>query len=154
MNYRELIGQKIRRNNKIGYIKEVDRNGYIKVHFDGELFSESYMFDPFLSGHLRFEDDKLQQEIDEKILEYNKVKEEYINKFITKNKKQAKFYLTKQNDKNEDEILFYLDCNIEEVYTVFSYYISVHSAEFRKNGKWKVIKVFDNITKRLICQES
>ena len=43
----------------------VSRDGAVKVKFVGDVFDGEFMFDPFLSGHIKFANLELQTIIDD-----------------------------------------------------------------------------------------
>lgn len=70
-----IVGEKvINAAGKEGTIISVSRDGAVKVKFVGNAFDGEFMFDPFLSGHIKFANQELQKPIDDDI---NKQKQNY-----------------------------------------------------------------------------
>lgn len=69
-----IVGEKvINAAGKEGTIVSVSRDGAVKVKFVGDVFDGEFMFDPFLSGHIKFANQELQTIIDDEIAkEYQK----------------------------------------------------------------------------------
>ena len=60
-----IVGEKvINAAGKEGTIISVSRDGAVKVKFVGNAFDGEFMFDPFLSGHIKFANQELQKPID------------------------------------------------------------------------------------------
>ena len=69
-----IVGEKVvNAAGKDGTIVSVSRDGAVKVKFVGDVFDGEFMFDPFLSGHIKFANQELQTIIDDEIAkEYQK----------------------------------------------------------------------------------
>ena len=66
-----IVGEKvINAAGKEGTIISVSRDGAVKVKFVGNAFDGEFMFDPFLSGHIKFANQELQKTIDDENLLY------------------------------------------------------------------------------------
>ena len=70
-----IVGERvINAAGKEGTIISVSRDGSVKVKFAGDTFGGEFMFDPFLSGHIKFANQELQKPIDDEISkEYQQV---------------------------------------------------------------------------------
>ena len=74
---------------KEGTIISVSRDGAVKVNFVGNAFDGEFMFDPFLSGHIKFANQELQTIIDDQIAkEYQKTLD-VLNSSIAKKERQT-----------------------------------------------------------------
>lgn len=63
-----IVGEKvINAAGKEGTIISVSRDDAVKVKFVGNAFDGEFMFDPFLSGHIKFANQELQKPIDDEI---------------------------------------------------------------------------------------
>ena len=161
MDYKNVIGERIINvyDGKSGKIKDVDKNGFIEIEMDGE-YPGSYMFDPFIDGILKFERKELQDEIDKIILSIDKKDEELIKRNSTADKNKIKYFITLDNTDGTKEIIYELDSSKDEAYNVMGYVVHKQQLEMRKamsmglEFHWRVVRLFDYITKEQICQES
>ena len=140
-----------------GKVVGVSRDGAVKVKFAGDAFGGEYMFDPFLSGHIKFKNPELQKPIDDEIAkEYQKTLD-IVKASIAAKKDKQTFYITKDNADGTREIIYKLKCDIEQAYTVFGFVVYEQQKEYRASSftvKWRVVRMFDSKTDEQICQES
>ena len=65
-----IVGEKVlNASGKEGKITKVSKEGAISVRFMGDAFGGEFMFDPFVSGHIRFVNPDLQKAVDKEIEE-------------------------------------------------------------------------------------
>ena len=82
---------------------------------------------------------------------------ETINKLKAKNKEEEKFYITKENEFGLDEIILSLNCGFDDAEKVFLYTIKEQVKEKNNYGegyKWKVLRLFESKTDKMLRQES
>ena len=153
-----IVGERvINAAGKEGTIVSVSRNGAVKVKFVGDSFGGEFMFDPFLSGHIKFANQELQKTIDDEIAKEYQQTLDVVNASIAKKKDKQTFYITKDNDDSTKEIIYRLKCDKDQAYTVFCFVVSEQQKEYRASGftiKWRVVRMFDSQTDEQICQES
>ena len=89
-----IVGERvINAAGKEGTIVSVSRNGAVKVKFVGDSFGGEFMFDPFLSGHIKFANQELQKTIDDEIAKEYQQTLDVVNASIAKKKDKQTFYL-------------------------------------------------------------
>ena len=153
-----IVGEKvINAASKDGTIVSVSRDGAVKVKFVGDVFDGEFMFDPFLSAHIKFANQELQKPIADEIAKEYQQTLDIVNASIAKKKDKQTFYITKDNDDGTKEIIYRLKCDKDQAYTVFCFVVSEQQKEYRASGftiKWRVVRMFDFETDEQICQES
>ena len=155
MDYKNVIGESITRYDGVhGVITKIE-NGAIFLQYDDDLFSGGYLFDPFLREDAFFDNEELQKEIDDEINLIKQTELELIKKSIAKSIEDEKYYITQTNDDGSITKIYSLDCNKESAYRVFSHAIHEQQREYRLlNNKWKVLRMFETQTGKMIAQES
>ena len=153
-----IVGEKvINASGKEGKIVSVSKDGTFKVKFDGDVFGGEYMFDPFISGHIKFINAELQKPIDDEIAkEYQKILD-IVKASTTTKKDEQTYYITKDKEDGSKEVIYRLKCDIEQAYTVFGFVVSEQQKAYRSSNfkiKWRVVRMFDATTDAQICQES
>lgn len=142
---------------KEGTVISASKDGAIKVMFTGDCFDGEYMFDPFLSGHIKFVNSELQKPIDDEI---EKTRQEQIataNACIAQEGDVETFYITEDNDDGTKETIYKLKCDKSQAYDVFSFVVTEQQKEYRASEfavNWRVVRMFDSQTDEQICQES
>jgi len=101
---------------KEGTVISASKDGAIKVMFTGGCFDGEYMFNPFLSGHIKFVNSELQKPIDDEI---EKTRQEQIataNACIAQEGDVETFYITEDNDDGTKETIYKLKCDKSQAY--------------------------------------
>ena len=153
-----MVGEKvINASGKEGIITKVSKNGAISVRFTGDAFGGEFMFDPFLSGHIKFASTELQSKIDKEKEEIKNRQINLVNASIANNGDKETFYITKDNADGTREVVYRLKCGVNDAFNVFGYVVSEQQNEFRASNftiKWRVVRMFNSETGNMICQES
>lgn len=153
-----IVGERvINSSGKEGKIVSVSRDGAVKVKFDGDVFGGEYMFDPFVSGHIKFANPELQKPIDDEIAKEYQEMLDVVNASIATKKDKQTFYITKDKEDGTKEVIYRLKCGIEQAYTVFGFVVYEQQKEYRASNfaiKWRVVRMFDSKTDEQVCQES
>lgn len=142
---------------KEGTIIGVSKDGAVKVRFKGDSFGGEYMFDPFLSGHLKFVNVALQAPIDVEIEKLYQDQIARVKTCIAKRGEKTTFYITKDNADGSKETVYKLNCDKNQAYDVFGFVVMEQQKEYRASGfsiKWRVVRMFDCKTGEQVCQES
>lgn len=78
-----IVGEKVlNASGKEGKITKVSKEGAVSVRFVGDAFGGEFMFDPFLSGHVRFVNAELQAAVDKEIEEIRNRQLQVVNASI------------------------------------------------------------------------
>ena len=159
MDYKQMIGQEVIGFGNIrGKIKSVDKQGGIQIKYENSFLPGTYLFDPFLSEYVRFVDENLQKEIDEKIKERDKKQIEIMNKSIAKGKAEETYYITKEDYDGEHKVVLSLKCDLIDAKIVFVYLIKLQQREMREKSKlgfrWQQLRLYESKTDKKIAQES
>lgn len=142
---------------KDGTIISVSKDGAVKVRFKEDAFGGEYMFDPFLSGHIKFVNVALQAPIDAEIERLYQEQMARVKTYIAKSGEKATFYITKDKADGTKETVCKLKCDKNQAYDVFGFVVMEQQKEYRASGfsiKWRVVRMFDCKTNEQICQES
>ena len=152
------VGKKVLKpSGEEGVITAISPSGGISTRFQGDLFGGEYMFDPFLSGHLKFADEALQAAVDAEIAQLRQDKMDRVQKYIVSKGGKARFCVTLDCPDGSVEAVYYLNCNEEQAYEAFSLAVDEQARSYRASGfsqKWRVVRLFDAKTNELLCQES
>lgn len=142
---------------KEGTIISVSKDGAVKVRFNGDAFGGEYMFDPFLSGHIKFINAELQALIDAEIEGLHQEQLARVKACVAQSGEKATFYITKDKADGTKETVYRLKCDKDQAYDVFGFVVMEQQKEYRASGfsiKWRVVRMFDCKTNEQICQES
>ena len=153
-----IVGEKVlNASGKEGKITRVSKEGAISVRFMGDAFGGEFMFDPFVSGHVRFVNPDLQKAVDKEIEEIRNRQIEVVNASVVTNGDKETFYITKDCEDGTKEVVYRLKCDENDAYQVFDFVICEQQKEFSASNfkiKWRVVRMFNSETGLQICQES
>ena len=153
-----FVGEKVvSASGKEGKITNVSKNGAISVRFVGDAFGGEFMFDPFLSGHIRFVNPDLQKAVDKEIEDIRNEQLAVVNASVAEKGDKETFYITKDNVDGTKEVVYRLKCDEDDAYRVFGFVVYEQQKEFRAANfkiKWRVVRMFNSETGLQICQES
>lgn len=153
-----IVGEKVlNASGKEGKITKVSKEGAVSVRFVGDAFGGEFMFDPFLSGHVRFVNAELQAAVDKEIEEVRNKQLKVVNDSVATEGDKETFYITKDNADGTKEVVYRLKCGENDAFTVFGFVASEQQKEFIKSNftiKWRVIRMFNSETGLQVCQES
>jgi hypothetical protein len=155
---KSLIGEKvINLSNNEGIITNVDKNGNITIKFQGDYKDGTFLFDPFLSGHVRFVNAKNQDIIDSEIEKIRAEKLYIVKSSIASIKNEETYYITKDNVDGTKEVVYSLKCDLEQACIVFGFVVQEQQKEYRSSNfktPWRVVRLFESKSNKQIRQES
>ena len=159
MKYEQsIVGEKVLNElGKEGIITKLSCEGAISVRFTGEFFDGQFMFDPFLSGRLRFVNPDLQQTVDREIAKIKEKEAKLLRSSLVKKGKPETYYITKDKEDGPAEVVYRLGCGSANAHAVFDFVVSEQQSERRASGgklKWRVVRLFDSKTGDMIRKES
>jgi len=157
MDYTKAVGQRVMVfGKKEGVLSDIDKSGTIRIRLDGDSFSSGFLYDPFVNEDAMFLNKEWQDLVDAEIAKILENAKTIIDRSVPVNQDDEKFYITREEINGEKEVICRLNCSDDDAKEVFCYVVRMQLSELQNSAskKWKLLRIYDSKTGRILAQES